>query len=110
VAISGNLDFTSVPDILQNRHLDVEEIFYVIREYYSAYSKLKPYEYTIRFFDDTLLNDTKKIIDEMAKSLFESLTSKHEFVFFPSEKSTEILEKLYNEWLGKKISMNLTIN
>lgn len=100
--ISGHLDFTSIPNILQNRNLDAGDIFNIIREYYSAYNKIKPHEYTIRFFDDSVLNDMKKIIDDMVKSLFENLTSKHEIVFFKSETSKEILEKLYQEWLGKK--------
>lgn len=93
-------DFDFKPIVLSDSELDFGDIFYCLKQLFSAYRILELCEKEIVVFDNTVLDDLERNIYSLLKVLIESLVSEHRIRIDSTDKSKQIYQKLLNETIN----------
>lgn len=90
-------DYDFEPIVLSDSTISFGDIFYCLKQFYSAYRILELCEKEIVVFDNTILDDLEKNIYTLLKVLIESIVSEHRISIDSTDKSKQIYHKLLNE-------------
>jgi len=97
--VSGEINFDCELD-LQNNFFDLGDACDALRAFYMAHSELEAFDYLIDAFDNSILKELKKTIDDLVGVIYGSIIKEHEIVLRSTDTSNEILAKLLDEIFG----------